>query len=155
MDLLLFFSLLILALAALAYRRSQGYLPHARATGSVTLVGLSGYQWGVEAEETGINIESYEITYRPEFKEFNKNKSGEKKGFAVGDSEAEITIAGEVSGSTGLMAATFASATTIANDAALFGLSAGGVYLDEVTESQSREGFRSVSFKFTKTKGVA
>jgi hypothetical protein len=131
------------------------YLPHARATGAVILVNLSGYQWGVEADETGINIESFSSTYKPEQKEYLRNKSGTKIGFAVDDVEAEITAEGEVSGSTGLMAATFATAVTLANDNAEFGLSAGGVYLDEAAISQGRSAFRKASFKFTKNKGIA
>jgi hypothetical protein len=149
-------SFILLALAiALFFFTNRRFLPHARKTGAVTLVNLSGYQWGVEADETGINVESVEVAYRPEFKEFNKNKSGEKKGFAVAEPEGEISISGEVTGSTGLMAATFAAAVTLANDHNLFGLSAGNVYLDEVTETQGREGFRAASFKFSKNKGIA
>jgi len=132
----------------------QCYLPHARATGAVTLVNLTGYQWGVESDETGINIESFEATIKPEQKEFLKDKKGSKIGFAVDVPEAEYTISGEVSGSTGLMAATFATAVTVANDHAEFGMSAGGIYLDEVNPSQSRNGFRKITFKLSQNIGI-
>lgn len=132
----------------------QCYLPHARACGAVTLVNLTGYQWGVESDETGINIESYEATIKPEQKEYLKNKAGSKIGFAVDVPEAEYTVSGEVSGSSGLMAATFASAVTIANDHTEFGVT-GGIYLDEVNPSQSRSGFRKITFKLSQNAGIA
>jgi len=131
------------------------YLPHRRCFGGVTLVNLTGYQWGVEANETGINVESFEATYKPEQKEYLKDRVGSKIGFAVDEPEGEFNIAGEVSGSTGLMAATFASAVTIANDTAEFGLTSGGVYLDEASPGQSRNGFRRITFKLSKNKGIA
>jgi hypothetical protein len=150
--------LLLAAVAALAaFSRSLlglHYLPHARATGAITLVNLSGHQYGVEADETGINIESFDAVYRPEQKEFLRNKSGTKIGFAVDDPEGEFTVTGEVSGSTGLMAATFAAAVTVANDTAEFGLSAGGIYLDEASPGQNRQGFRRISFKLSKNKNI-
>jgi len=131
------------------------YLPAARVCGAVTLVNLTGYQFGVEADETGINIESFEATYKPEQKEFLRDRKSSKIGFAVDEPEGEFSIQGEVSGSTGLMAATFAAAVTIVNDHAEFGLTAGGVYLDEAAPGQTRNGFRKISFKLSKNKGIA
>lgn len=122
--------------------------------GAVTLVNLSGWQWGVEADETSVNIESYSVTYKPEQKEFGRNKSGTKIGFAADDPEAEITIEGEVTGSTGLLAASFTTAVTVANDHADFGLSAGTIFLDEANPSQSRDGFRRISAKLSKNKNI-
>jgi hypothetical protein len=122
---------------------------------AVTLINLSGFQWGVESEETGINIRSFGVGYKPEFKEFLPDKSNSKRGFAVGDPEAEITVEGEVSGATGLMAAGFAAAVALANDHAEFGLGAGGVYLDSADIKQERAGWRDASFKLSKNKGIA
>jgi hypothetical protein len=147
-----------LAAAFISFLRAlfgADYLPHARATGSVTLVNLSGWQWGIEADETALNVSSYSVAYRPEQKEFARNKSGTKIGFAVDDTEAEISIEAEVTGSTGVMGGSFSAAITVANDHALFGLSAGNVYLDEATESQTRDGFRSVSLRLSKNKNIA
>ncbi len=121
---------------------------------AVTLINLTGYQWGVESNEVGINVRSFGVTYRPEFKEFLQNKQNEKIGFALGDTEAEISVEGEVSSAAGLMAASFASAVTLANDHNEFGMSTGGIFLDEVTVNQERGGWRGASFKFTKNKGV-
>lgn len=45
---------------------------------AVTLVNLTGYQWGVESDEAGINMRSFGVTYRPEFKEYLQNRQNEK-----------------------------------------------------------------------------
>jgi len=137
-------------------RRALGldYLPTAREAGAVTLVNASGYQWGVETNETGINVESHEVTYKPEQKEYLLDRVGTKIGFAVDDPEASISVQGEVSGSSGLMAAGFTSAVTVANDHADFGVSSGGVYMDEVTLSQGRAAWKKFSATYTKNKSI-
>lgn len=111
---------------------------------------LSGYQYGIETAEVAINLENFSITYRPEYKKFLPNHLGQSLGFVVPSiPSAEVSLSGEVNAATNLMAATFVAAQTIANDSALFGRSAGGFYLDEATEDQSREGWRKISMKFT------
>jgi len=147
-------ALLSIALAAIVDFFRPDFLPHARCTGAVTLVNLTGWAWGVGADETGINIENFQPTVKPEFKEYAMNRQGEKIGFCVGEPATEITIDGEVTGSTGLMAATFAAAVTLANTFALFG-SAGGIYLDEASVPTTRSGWKKVSFKFSRNKGIA
>jgi hypothetical protein len=117
---------------------------------AITLVGLPGAQRGVEFDEVGINIKTFEPAYKPEFKEFMQNKTNEKCGFAVAETEVEITVEGEVIGSTGLMAAGFTTAVTLANDTDEFGASAGGIYMDSANVKQARDGWRDVSFKFSK-----
>ncbi len=143
-----------LLLVILRLLTGANYLPHARACGAVTLVNLSGYQWGVEADETGINVESFSAVYKPEQKEFLRNKQNTKIGFAVDDVEGEFTVEGEVNSGSGLPAATFAAAVTIANDTSEFGLSAGTVFLDEASPGQTRGGFRRCSFKLSKNKNI-
>jgi len=118
---------------------------------ATTIVNNAGSQHGIELAETGVEIQGYEVTYKPEFKTAFKNRLGETSGFAVPTlASTDISIeATFIGGATGLMAATFITATTIANDKASFGGATGGVYLNEVSEKQSPEGFRTVSFKFT------
>jgi len=119
-----------------------------------TLVNLSGFQRGVEADETGINIDTYEVVSRPEFRDDLPDKSGEVRGFAVGQTMSEITITGEVSGGTGIMAVVSSTAATIANDVNQFGQTVGGSYAVEFTQSQSRDGFRRVNVRFQRYAGV-
>ena len=122
---------------------------------AVTLINASGYQWGVESAETGVNVESFSCAYRPEIDEPLQNISGEQIGSAIGETETEISVEGEINNSTGLMAAAFTTTTTIANDDDQFGASTGGIYLKEATVSQSRTGWRRVSLRFMRRKGHA
>lgn len=119
---------------------------------AITLVGVSSpTQRGIEAAETGINVESFSCRYYPQFKDKLNNYQGQVVGFAIPDKPSrEVSVKGEVTGSaTGLMAAAFATAQTFGNDVNVFGTVAGGFYMDEVTEEQTRDGWRSVDFKFS------
>lgn len=119
-----------------------------------TLVGLTNFQYGVELDETGVNIQRYSVSSKPEFKDYVHNKSGNKRGFAGGDIESDITLNAQVAGSTGIMAATAFTALTLANDVDNFGQTAGGVYVDEFTQEQSYNGFREVSVKMSRNAGI-
>ena len=123
---------------------------------AATLVNLTGYQVGIQADETGINIESFEVTYKPEAKEYQKDRLGQKIGFSVLPTEAEISVEGQVNSALGLMAATFTTAVTLANVTNAFGPTTGGIYLDSVSLKQSREPGKmlSASFKFSKIANI-
>lgn len=120
----------------------------------MTLVNLSGFQYGIESAETGIQVSSFEITSSPEFKKFVLNISGEKRGFAVGAGEQTLSISGEISGATGIMAATFAAAATIANDVDYAGITTGAWYMDRSTITQDREDFKKGTWEFSRFAGV-
>lgn len=121
----------------------------------MTLVNLTGaWQFGVELDETGINIESFEVETAPEYKEFALNKTGEKRGFAVAVAEQNITVSGEQSLTTGVMAATFATAVTLANDVDYFGQTTGAVYMDSATITQDRSAFKKYSGRFSRNQGI-
>ncbi len=121
-----------------------------------SLVSLSGFQRGVEADETSMNIESFDVTYTPEFKDFVLKKSGEKRGFAIAATESKISFKGEVTAtSLGVMAITFGTAFVPANDVDGFGQTAGGCYADSVTISQSRTGFRSISVEMSRNSNIS
>lgn len=122
---------------------------------AATLVNLSGFQRGCEAAETGINLESYDVDSKPEYKDLMHNYLGEVIGFAAGPVMSEITIAGEVTNTTGVMAVAIGTAFVPANDTTQFGQSSGGVYPDSFTQTQSRDGFRKVSVKFSRYQGCA
>lgn len=117
----------------------------------LTLVVISTEQRGNEAAETGINLESFVCRYFPQFKDKLNNYQGQVKGFAIPDKfSRQVTITGEASGSTGIMATVMNTAIVFANDVGTFvgigsGSNAGGFYLDEITESQTRDGWRSIN----------
>ena len=119
---------------------------------SVLGVSAANYQYGVETNETGINISSFSCRYFPEFDDKLPNKDGQTIIRARPDKfSREISISGEVNGSTGLMALTLTAAATIANDVDTFDSLniSGDIWLDEATESQERNGFRSADFSLS------
>lgn len=122
---------------------------------AVTLVNLSGFAYGVASDETGINIESFRARVAPEFKTFVNGKNGEKRGFAVAAPELTVSLEGEISGNTGIMAAVTTTATTIANSTAYFGAPTTGKYLDSGEVTLSRDGLARVSAEFSANAGIA
>ncbi len=127
----------------------------------LTLVVLSTEQRGNEAAETAINLDAFSCRYFPQFKDKLNNFQGQVKGFAIPDKfSREVTITGETSGSTGIMATNCNTAIVFANDvdtvkAVSAGSNAGGFYLDEFTESSSRDGWRSMSASWSSDPLVA
>jgi hypothetical protein len=117
---------------------------------SLSILGGSGYQRGVEATETGINCESFECRYFPEVNEGLQGIGGETfiKAKSVKFSR-DITLNGEVNGSTGVMAYSLTTACTVANDVATYGDGTGTILLDEATETQNRTAWRSISAKLS------
>jgi hypothetical protein len=117
--------------------------------------GSAGYQYGVETDETGLNIEKFSCRYFPEFDDKLPGKDGvTQMRCRPSKFSREISIAGEVKGSTGLMALTLIAAATVANDIATFGDGTGLVILDEVTEDQDRKGWRRADFKLSSSPGL-
>jgi len=119
---------------------------------AVTLVNASGFAFGVAADETGMNMSTRNVTYKPEFKENLVSRQNEKIGFAIGETETEISLSGEVHGA--LVATAFATATTLAETPALFSAS-GGVYLNEATLDQGRSAWKTASLKFSMNHGIS
>jgi hypothetical protein len=117
----------------------------------LSIIGTSGLQRGLEAAETGINSDTFTCRYYPQFKDFINNYQGQETAFAVPDKyNRDVSFSGEVSGSTGLGGAVYlTTAYTFANDSSDYvavssGSNAGGFYLNEITVSQSRDGWRRV-----------
>lgn len=113
---------------------------------AVTILGGSGYQRGVEAAETGINCESFEVRYFPEIDERLAGITGEAVVRAKSAKfSREVSYSGEYNASGGVNAFTTVAACTFANDVADFGDGTGTLLLDDCTVSQNRAGWRSVS----------
>jgi len=121
---------------------------------AVTLVNASNFSRGVAADETGINIEEISVTVKPEFKEFLMGRTNLKRGFAIGDPEAEVSIRGEINGATGLMGATFGTATSISNTTSYFGVSNYSFYMDEGTVGQNRADWKKLDAKYSGNAGI-
>lgn len=115
-----------------------------------TLKNLANSQLNIENAETGVEIQSFEVTYKPEYKVPFTNYQGQTTGFGVTDKMSiEISIDANVKGTTGLMAATTTTALVLANDTTTFQATPGGIYMDEVTEKQKPREWRSISMKLS------
>lgn len=116
---------------------------------------LTGLQRGTELAETGIGVTSFTVRYFPRVNEYHENNLGERDGRVVSTvTSREVTIEGEVTGATGVMAYTFLAAVTPANDIADFGSPTGGLYMNEATVTQSKADWRKVSIKLESDPGL-
>lgn len=118
------------------------------------LVGLSGYQHGIELDETGINVTSFVVASKPEFIDAALTKVGERRGMAVGAIMSEVKIAGQVTGTGGVMAVVATTAIVPANDVDQFGQSTGGCYAVSFTQNQTQTTFRDVEVNLDRYAGV-
>ncbi len=122
---------------------------------ATTIKGITTVQRGIEAAETGINVETFDVTYKPEFKDFLTDYTGHVAITAIADTMSTISVTGDwYTGNTGLVATAFATTIAFGNDIDGYGQTAGGTYADEVTIGQSRDGFRKFSATWTRHKNV-
>lgn len=128
---------------------SAGIRRH-RICGAIIIVGSWAAQRGVESDEVGINVREVTVVYHPFINERLMSNVGEPRARAISDKHSrEVTVAGEVTGATGIMALTLGTACTIVNDVADFGATVGSLLLDEATVTQERAGWRSVSVRMS------
>jgi len=115
----------------------------------VTLTNLASYVWGIGADETSINIET-----------FTAKATGAKKlvvnrqDAIVGRTDSRFTktysIKGYISGSAGALTAVIGTFITVANDIALGGIAAGlGVFLDDVQLDRTASDLGRISYNMS------
>jgi hypothetical protein len=113
---------------------------------TLSILGGSGYQRGVESIETGGNCESFEVRYFAEVNEDLAGIGGEV--FLTAKSQKfsrDISGNMEVNAGTGWAAFTLTTACAFANDVATYGDGSGSILLNEVTETQGRFAWRSLA----------
>ena len=139
-----------------AYLLGAHYLPRARVCGAITLVNLTGFMPGVASTETGINIKTFKVAVEPEFKTFAENKDGTKRGFGVAPMKLVVTLDGEVTGNTGIMAAVPGTACVLSNSTAYFGAPTTGTYLDKANVNSNREqgAWQEMDAEFSANAGI-
>ena len=118
--------------------------------------GATGMQKGVGSDEGGLKVESVEWSISDP-KEYSFDKHGGHDGFCSGyNPSVSITVSGEVANQeTGVCLAQFGTAITFANetnclltdtDSTFANVpNTGGFYPEDITFSESRDGFRSMS----------
>jgi hypothetical protein len=116
---------------------------------ALTIIGdLADLQRGIELPEVGIGARSLEVRTFPAVSEDHTDNLGEVDGRVVSTvPSVEVTLEGEVTGTTGVMAFTFLTACTIANDLDTFGGGTGDLLLQEATETQTAGGWRTVRLR--------
>ncbi len=125
---------------------------------AITLVNAAGYRHGIASAESGVNAETITVSTEPQIRAELPDINGEATGFAVSAPRSTITISGEVSNVatyTGLVAATFATAATVANFDDLGGQTTGGVYATSLEVTQNRNGWTSFTFNGMRVPGIA
>jgi hypothetical protein len=120
-----------------------------------TLVNLTGRQYGVELDETSMDIKKFDVDTGPQFKEYQTDKANANIGFVTGPIRQTITLEGELSASSlGVLAFTFTTACTLANDKDYFGVSTGDVFMDSARISQMSDGLKSISINLSRDPGI-
>ncbi len=122
---------------------------------ALTLINLSGHTRGVPSNEVGINCARFVVEVEPEINDWLAGIDGQAKGKAVGDPMSKLTIEGEISGATGVMAAVMATAFVPVNSVTYFGRSAGGYYLSKGTVTVGRDEWKAVTAEFESKFNVA
>jgi hypothetical protein len=117
---------------------------------ALAYVNLTGYQRGIEADETGINISKFTLEVEPEINDWLPGKDGQARGKAVGDPMGKLTVEGEHNTTlAGIMVVVATTAFVPGNDVTYFGRSAGGFYFDRGTVDQERDGWRKATVEFS------
>lgn len=126
------------------------YLPGKTTVGTLTLIGVTSPSFrGVNVAEVGINCSKFSLECEPEVNDWLAGITGEAIGKAVSAIPmGRLTIEGEITGSTGIMAASFGTAMVPANSVTRFGRSAGGFYMNRATTDVDRDGWNRVSCEF-------
>lgn len=126
-----------------------------RICGAVTVLGSGNAQYGVEVPEVGISVKTFTVRYHLEIDVPILDNVGEIRGRVKSNKVSkEVTIEGEVTGATGVMAFGFLTACIPANDFSDFGDGTGTLLLQEVTISQQRAEWRSYSAKLLSNPGL-
>ncbi len=122
---------------------------------ALTYIGsaIASLQRGVESGQTGMLISSFSVRYFSEVDERHQSNLGETDGMVRSSvASREVSMEGEMSGSTSY---TFLAACSVSNDVADFGSATGGLYMTDVTVSQSRADWRKLSITLHSDPGLA
>jgi hypothetical protein len=129
---------------------------------TMTIIGTAGPTHGITADETGILIKSFGLSFEPEFTDPLTNKVGERINEARGAICTKISITGEISSATGVIDATFYAAVTLTNTLGVTGSTAngllantGGVYMNTAKVDESATGWKTFSAEYQQYVGIA
>jgi hypothetical protein len=119
-----------------------------------TLLNLSGFTYGIGADEVAINVREVNVNSSLEFDVEVTNRSGDIRGRAIGLARAEITVSGETTGTNGITAVVGGTAYSLANSVDQFGQTTGGCYATTVTNTGNRDALKEFSVTFKRIQGI-
>jgi len=110
---------------------------------AVTLVQPGNLTFGCSTE-TGVDIESVTSRFAVDYA-YRVNGSGENIGFAARNQRLELSLTGEISGTTGLAAAVLSAKLTTANLVSNHGVTTGDMWIKKITVSVGRESWKKIT----------
>lgn len=123
--------------------------------GAVSVLGSGNAQYGVPVPEVGISVKTVTIRYFPEINAAIMDNVGETRGKVKSTKfSRDVTIDGEITGATGIMAFGLLTACVPANNVARFGDGTGTLLLDEATVTDQRAEWEMVSVKLSSNPGL-
>lgn len=126
-----------------------------RVCGAVSVLGSGNAQYGVPVPEVGISVKTVTTRYFPEINAAIMDNVGETRGKVKSTKfSRDVTIDGEITGATGIMAFGLLTACVPANNVARFGDGTGTLLLDEATVTDQRAEWEMVSVKLSSNPGL-
>lgn len=122
---------------------------------SVAVLGSGNAQYGVPLPEVGISVKTVTTVYKLEINVPILDNVGEIRGKVKSTKVSrDVTIEGETTGVTGLMAWGFLTPCIPANNISRFGDGTGTLLLDEVTITDQRAEWEMFSAKLSSNPGL-
>ena len=122
---------------------------------AVAVLGSGNAQYGVPLPEVGISVKSVTTVYKLEINVPILDNVGEIRGKVKSTKVSrDVTIDGETTGATGVMAFGFLTACIPANNISRFGDGTGTLLLDEATVTDARAEWEMVSLKLSSNPGL-
>lgn len=122
---------------------------------AVAVLGSGNAQYGVPLPEVGISVKTVTTVYKLEINVPILDNVGEIRGKVKSTKVSrDVTIEGETTGATGLMAWSFLTACVPANNISRFSDGTGTLLLDEVTITDQRAEWEMFSAKLSSNPGL-
>lgn len=121
---------------------------------TVTLVNGTGYQWGIASDELGINVRSFHAAIKPQFIESLGNKQNITVVDAYAPMELDLSIEGEINGTTGVNASVIGTAFVPVNSFAYNGAPTTGCYLQGADIKQGRNEWKNGTWTYRAKAGI-
>lgn len=122
---------------------------------AVAVLGSGNAQFGVPLPEVGISVKEISVDYFPEINQPIDDNVGERRGEVRSTKVSrDITMSGEVTGASGVMAWNFTTACVPANNVSRIGDGTGTILADKITITDERAEWEMFSAQLHSRPGV-